>query len=205
MANLSLTEQNALARCERVITEHGPAAFVKVGLALMEIRDQRLYRLTHETFEDYCCARWGFKRAHAARLITAAGVATCLPLGDIANERQARAAVEDLAAEEGVAVAEAVEILKGASDAKKAQILAARVEKAEKRARQTISRSGHKDRQDQCIRLLDRAMRLAEGLTDVADELCDAIKAAIRLAESSQDGTPDEPVILAMGRRRGRA
>jgi phage N-6-adenine-methyltransferase len=46
-----------LAECEAVI-ERGLATFVEVGNALLEIRDDRLYRETHRTFEDYCRERW---------------------------------------------------------------------------------------------------------------------------------------------------
>ena len=42
-----------LAELELVI-ERGQKAFVAVGNALAEIRDQRLYRETHATFEAYC-------------------------------------------------------------------------------------------------------------------------------------------------------
>jgi hypothetical protein len=30
------------------------------GTALLEVRDRRLYRETHATFEDYCRERWRF-------------------------------------------------------------------------------------------------------------------------------------------------
>ena len=35
----------------------------------MQIRDDRLYRATHGTFEDYCRAKWGIDRRYANRLI----------------------------------------------------------------------------------------------------------------------------------------
>jgi hypothetical protein len=55
-----------------VVIERGKSAFVKVGLALLEIRDARLYRETHGTFEEYCRERWGWTRVHANRQIQAA-------------------------------------------------------------------------------------------------------------------------------------
>ncbi len=42
-------------------------AFCEAGTALREIRDKRLYRSTHKTFEEYCRDRFGFTR-HSANL-----------------------------------------------------------------------------------------------------------------------------------------
>jgi len=42
--------------------------------ALKLLRDRRLYRSTHETFEEYAKERFGYNRAHAYRLINAAAV-----------------------------------------------------------------------------------------------------------------------------------
>ncbi|WP_306426891.1 hypothetical protein [Nostoc sp. CHAB 5836] len=36
-------------------------AFFEALKALMELRDRRLYRWTHKTFEDYCRERFGYK------------------------------------------------------------------------------------------------------------------------------------------------
>lgn len=84
-------EMDRLAMCEEVI-ERGLATFVDVGMALLEVRDSRLYRLAYPTFEAYCEARWNMSRSRAHRLIEAAGVASnLLPTGNIpANERTAR-------------------------------------------------------------------------------------------------------------------
>jgi len=73
--------------------ERGLQTFIEVGEALAEIRDQRLYRESHATFEAYCRERWGWSRQHAYRQIKAAQmVGTLSPMGDKpANERQARA------------------------------------------------------------------------------------------------------------------
>jgi len=65
--------------------------YFEVGNALSEIRESRLYRETHDTFEDYCRERWGRSRAHAYRQMDAVWTAEVLsPIGDIANEAQAR-------------------------------------------------------------------------------------------------------------------
>ena len=90
---LSAAEQVRLIQLENAI-EVGLRTFVDVGNALLEIRDSRLYRLTHGTFEDYCRVRWGFTRMRASQLISAAevienlGVNNCLQTP--ATESQAR-------------------------------------------------------------------------------------------------------------------
>ncbi|MEH2333772.1 hypothetical protein [Nostoc sp.] len=47
-------------------------AFFEAGKALMELRDRRLYRSTHKTFEDYCRDRFGFSRRQPYHLMEAA-------------------------------------------------------------------------------------------------------------------------------------
>lgn len=87
------------------IIESGVKSFIDVGMSLMAIRDERLYRETHSTFEDYCRERWGFTKTHACRLIESAKVVSDLsPIGDKntpssqaslpQNEAQARAVAE---------------------------------------------------------------------------------------------------------------
>ncbi len=49
-------------------------AFVEAGTALRQLRDGRLYRSTHKTFEEYCRDRFRFQRRHCYQLIEAAGV-----------------------------------------------------------------------------------------------------------------------------------
>jgi len=93
---LARTEQDQLQQHEAVI-ERGLGTFVEVGTALAAIRDARLYRAEHATFEDYCRERWGFSKSHANRLVESAEVVLALtPIGVtdmpvIANEGQARA------------------------------------------------------------------------------------------------------------------
>lgn len=87
-----VTDQTArLAELEAVIAG-GLQTFVDVGLALLEIRDSRLYRESHGTFDDYCRERWHISKTHANRQIEAAEVAGLLtPIGVIpTNEAQAR-------------------------------------------------------------------------------------------------------------------
>jgi site-specific DNA-methyltransferase (adenine-specific) len=91
VSRLAPVERSRLGELEQVV-ERGLRTFVEVGNALREIRDSRLYRETHATFEDYCRERWGWSRRHANRQIEAADVAVALgPTGPIPpNERQAR-------------------------------------------------------------------------------------------------------------------
>ncbi|QKQ75133.1 hypothetical protein [Nostoc sp. TCL240-02] len=49
-------------------------AFFEVGKALTELRDRRLYRSTHKTFEEYCKQRFGYTRIAASYKIAAATV-----------------------------------------------------------------------------------------------------------------------------------
>lgn len=89
-ASLTAVEATTLDDLEGII-EKGLSGFVEVGTALSRIRDGKLYRETHGTFEDYCRERWSISRAHAYRQIEAAGIAAALsPVGDIPSERVAR-------------------------------------------------------------------------------------------------------------------
>jgi hypothetical protein len=91
---ITLDESKRLIELEKII-EAGRQTFIEVGTALAEIRDSRLYKCDFKTFEDYCVQKWGFKRAHAHRLIEAAGIAKDLsPAGDIPSERVARELVK---------------------------------------------------------------------------------------------------------------
>jgi hypothetical protein len=91
-ALLPAAEAAELASCERAI-EDGLAKFLEVGNALAAIRDKRLYRASHATFEAYCDERWNLSRPRAYELIAASGVVSAMAdtgLPAPANERQAR-------------------------------------------------------------------------------------------------------------------
>ncbi len=73
----------ALAELE-VVIETGREAFIAVCQALGRIRDERLYRESYATFEDYCQGRWGWTRQHVNRQIEAARKVEILePVGSI--------------------------------------------------------------------------------------------------------------------------
>lgn len=87
-----IVDTRRLAELEETI-ERGLATFIEVGTALAEVRDSRLYRAEHDTFEDYCRKRWQMDRVAAHRHIEAANVVAVLSKDNIeppANLRQAR-------------------------------------------------------------------------------------------------------------------
>ncbi|MBD2731313.1 hypothetical protein H6G96_34650 [Nostoc sp. FACHB-892] len=72
-------------------------AFFEAGKALTELRNRRLYRSTHKTFEDYCRDRFGHSRRQSYLLMDAAVVfdnllEKCDPMDHIlpTSERQVR-------------------------------------------------------------------------------------------------------------------
>lgn len=70
--------ERTLDELETVI-ERGKQTFVEVGLALMEVRDRRLYKdAGFATFEKYCIGRWNFTRQRAHQLVDAAKVVEVL-------------------------------------------------------------------------------------------------------------------------------
>lgn len=73
ITELAVHEATRLAELEATI-DAGMQTFVHVGDALLEIRDSRLYRQTHSTFERYCRERWQMGRNHANKMIAAAEV-----------------------------------------------------------------------------------------------------------------------------------
>ncbi|BAY35666.1 hypothetical protein NIES2107_75780 (plasmid) [Nostoc carneum NIES-2107] len=65
---LTPEEQSDRLHLERKVER----AFFEAGKALMELRDRRLYRSTHRTFEEYCRDRFGYNRSRSYQLIDAA-------------------------------------------------------------------------------------------------------------------------------------
>ena len=90
---LTLDEENERLHLERQV-EH---AFYQAGLALQLLRDKKLYRSTHNTFQEYCQDRFGFTKRSAYYLIDAVQIVDNLqksePLVHImpTSERQCRA------------------------------------------------------------------------------------------------------------------
>ncbi len=90
-------KQDRLTHLENLIARN-QCHFHKIGKALKEIKDSRLYKLVlFETFEAYTKARWDMGKSHAYRLIQAYQVVNNLsPIGDILpeNEYQVRPLVK---------------------------------------------------------------------------------------------------------------
>ncbi len=71
-----LTEQEI---SDRLLLERKvERAFFEAGKALMELRDRRLYRSTHKTFEEYCRSRFGYTRMAATYKIAALNISFSL-------------------------------------------------------------------------------------------------------------------------------
>ena len=73
--DLTAVETDRLVGLEQAV-DRGLQTFVEVGQALAEIRERKLYRASHDTFERYCRERWGFTRQRARQFIDAAAVTT---------------------------------------------------------------------------------------------------------------------------------
>lgn len=70
---LNPSEQEERVQLEAKISQH-QQAFDEVGNALITLRDKRLYRSTHDTFERYCQEQWEMTSRRANQLIKAAEV-----------------------------------------------------------------------------------------------------------------------------------
>jgi hypothetical protein len=64
-------------------------AFFDAGKALAELRDRKLYRSTHKTFEEYCKQRFGYTRIAASYKIAAATVMDNLLTNGLQKEEKA--------------------------------------------------------------------------------------------------------------------
>ena len=70
IAPLTTEEEGDRLHLERKVER----AFYEAGMALMQLRDRRLYRSTHATFEDYCRDRFDYVRRRSYQLIDAAKI-----------------------------------------------------------------------------------------------------------------------------------
>jgi hypothetical protein len=82
---------NRLLHLETII-ETERRCFYKIGKALKEVRDERLYRqLLFDSFEIYLKQRWDMSRSHGYRLIEAARIIDNLsPIGEKLPENEAQ-------------------------------------------------------------------------------------------------------------------
>jgi len=74
---LSKSEKAELAKHIKIIDD-GMRTFYEVGLSLTAIRDGKLYRESHKTFEAFCKERWGLERRRAYQLIETATISSNL-------------------------------------------------------------------------------------------------------------------------------
>ena len=65
---LTADEVDSLGTCERAVENLGTATWL-AGKALQTIRDGKLYRQTHRTFEDYISERWEISERNAYLMI----------------------------------------------------------------------------------------------------------------------------------------
>lgn len=188
-SGLSAVDQEDLERCETVIAR-GLQTFREVGEALAKIRDRRLYRASHKTFQEYCDHRWNFTRQRAHQLIEAASVvaemstrvdkestssSTCLPT----TEKQAR-------------------VLSRVEPERRAEVMAAAVEAAggeeptAGQVRQAAGAADSSDRSDQSD-VPDHIARFMEGLAPVeARDERDGSDLADQSDGSDEAGRADE-------------
>lgn len=87
-----LSEVQSARKAElEIVISRGIRAFKEVGLALVEVRDSKLYKDEFDTFEDYVRTKWGMARSYAYHLIGAAKVAQNVQkFIDLPNECSAR-------------------------------------------------------------------------------------------------------------------
>lgn len=110
---LTTSERGLLTSYETVV-QQGLDSFVEVGNALAAIRDGRLYRETHQTFEAYCIERWNLSKSRAYQFLRGAEVverlAECTTVDVMPdNEAQVRPLASLPEAQQAEAWQEAVE------------------------------------------------------------------------------------------------
>lgn len=97
MSSLTIVERTRLTDCMMTVS-NGMKTFVEVGTALGIMREERLYRETHASFEAFCKEHWDCSKTQANRMISASQVAEitkvtpngCQLPPILTSERQAR-------------------------------------------------------------------------------------------------------------------
>ncbi len=194
---LSASEAKRWTACKQQLTDGLQACF-DTGLALIEIRDNKLYREEFDSFEQFCQQQYQIGKSYAYRLIQSAEIKMS-PIGDkIQNEAQARA-IAQVPETDRLKV---LKIAKKSGDATAAAIAEA-AEKVVKNANETakqVSPIGDKSptpevRKDAIGRIIpdgilaewDRAAKTATHLRSLASQ----IKCAV------EKGLADKDVIFA--------
>jgi hypothetical protein len=65
-------------------------AFFEAGKALMELRDRRLYRSTHKTFEEYCRDRFSYTHRHVNYLIAGCLIVDNIKMGTNSSQNESQ-------------------------------------------------------------------------------------------------------------------
>ena len=89
MDKLSTQEKHSLATYEKVI-EKGVALFHETGHALMQVRDEKLYRGEYDSFEDYLSRKWNLTSSRARQFIAASKTLDSVEISTNLNEGQAK-------------------------------------------------------------------------------------------------------------------
>lgn len=110
---LAKNEESRLCELESII-QRNLNSFYEIGMALMEVRDNRLYRAEYDTFEQYCRERWQFGKRVAYQYIESVKVIENVRHGaqtniEPVNERQTRPLAKLPAKEQREVWQEAVE------------------------------------------------------------------------------------------------
>lgn len=87
---ITFAEKSRFEKLRKQIKD-GLSNALSIGLALMEIRDKKLYRSEFSTFEEFHRTEYQIEKSQAYRLIGAAEIKTSPSGGSLTNERQARA------------------------------------------------------------------------------------------------------------------
>ncbi|MCC5602145.1 hypothetical protein [Nostoc favosum] len=65
-------------------------AFFEAGKALTELRDRRLYRSTHQTFEEYCRDRFSYTYRHVNYLIAGSKIVDNIKMGTNSSQNESQ-------------------------------------------------------------------------------------------------------------------
>jgi hypothetical protein len=88
LSPLSTEKKARLHELERVI-ERSIQSFLECGRALLEVRDQQLYRPLYATFGDYLIKRWGISYSRGAELMRSTLTAEILLNGPAGSDGDA--------------------------------------------------------------------------------------------------------------------
>lgn len=180
---LTAIEKSLLIKYESVI-DKGLRSFVTVGKALCVIRDDRLYRETHKTFEAYVQQRFGLIRQRAYQIIDASEVVASLP----AN-RQSEVGESKAAELKDVPTNKREEVLNKANKAAQAKGKSKATAKDVKEAKGGKKVVKHNFRRDATNRAADA---LKYDLPTFRKEICE------RVADYRKHGLPVSTIIVEL-------